>query len=166
MDTKMMAPTKTAVQDLVIERIFDAPKERLWKAWTDPEQMKRWWGPEEFTAPYAKIDFRVGGKYLFCMRSPEGKDYWSTGKYREIISMQKIVYIDSFADEKGKVVSADYYGMSADYPKEMLVTVTFEDLGGKTKQILRHVGFPDAENLEGARIGWSTSFEKLARVLK
>lgn len=68
--------------------------------------------------------------------------------------------------ENGNVVSADYCGKSAHIPKEMLVTATLEDLGGKTKQILRHVGFPDAENLEGARMGWSTSFDKLARALK
>jgi len=70
-----MTPTKTAVQELVMERILDAPRERVWKAGTDPEQMMRWWGPERFTAPVCKIDLRVGGKYHFCMRSPEGKDY-------------------------------------------------------------------------------------------
>jgi len=64
------------------------------------------------------------------------------------------------------VVSADYYGMSPDFPKELLVTVTFEDLGGKTKQTLKHVGFPPDEDLENVRSGWSTSFDKLARSLK
>src|SRR5207249_10001297 len=67
----------------------------------DPERAKRWWGPEGFTAPFIKIDLRVGGKYLFCMRSPDGKDYWSTGVYREIVPLQRIVSTDSFADEKG-----------------------------------------------------------------
>jgi uncharacterized protein YndB with AHSA1/START domain len=56
---------------LVIKRIFDAPRELLWKAWSDPEQMKRWWGPKGFTTPVCKIDFRVGGVYLYCMRSPQ-----------------------------------------------------------------------------------------------
>ena len=166
MESNLMTPTKTALQELVIERIFDAPRERVWKAWTDPAQMLRWWGPEKFTAPVIKIDFRVGGKSLSCMRSPEGQDYWSTGTYREIVPLQKIVTTDSFADEKGNVVGADYYGMSPDFPRELLVTVTFEDLGGKTKQTLRHAGFPPGEHLENARSGWSTSFDKLARSLK
>ncbi len=166
METKVMAPTKTPVRELVIERIFDAPRERVWKAWTDPEQMMRWWGPENFTAPVCKIDFRVGSKYHFCMRSPDSREYWSTGIYREIVPNRKIVYTDSFADEKGNVVSADYYGMSSDFPKELLVTVTLEDMGGKTKQILKHKGFPPGRHMDDARDGWSTSFDKLARSLK
>jgi uncharacterized protein YndB with AHSA1/START domain len=166
MESNLMTPTKIALQELVIERIFDAPRERVWKAWSDPEKMMRWWGPEHFTAPVIKIGFRVGGKSLSCMRSPDGQDYWSTGTYREIVPLQKIVTTDSFADENGNVVSADYYGMSPDLPKELLVMVTFEDLGGKTKQTLRHVGFPPGEDLENARSFWSTSFGKLAKSLK
>src|SRR6267378_2706264 len=60
---------------LVITRVFDAPREQVWNAWTDPEQFKKWWGPEHFTAPVSEIDLRVGGTYFNCMRSPDGKDY-------------------------------------------------------------------------------------------
>src|SRR5439155_1144130 len=70
---------------LVITRLFDAPRERLWQAWTDPEHVKRWWGPKGFTTPLCTIDLRVGGELLYCMRSPEGKDYWSKNVYREIV---------------------------------------------------------------------------------
>jgi uncharacterized protein YndB with AHSA1/START domain len=123
-------------RDLVIERIFDAPRELVWKAWTEPEQLMRWWGPKGFTAPAAEMDFRVGGKYLFAMRSPEfheGQVLWSTGVYREIVPFERIVCTDCFADERGNVVPATYYGMNADTPLEMLVTVTFEEHEGKTK---------------------------------
>ena len=123
----------TKDQELFITRIFDAPCKSVWKAWTEPDLVKRWWGPKGFTSPYCKIDLRVGGKFLYCMRSPEGKDYWSTGIYREIIPEERIVFSDSFADESGNVVPATQYGMSADFPLEMLVTVTFEEIGGKTK---------------------------------
>jgi len=75
----------SADRELVITRVFEAPRERVWKAWSDAERLKRWWGPKHFTAPVCKIDFRVGGSYLSCMRSPEGQDYWSTGAYREIV---------------------------------------------------------------------------------
>src|SRR2546426_2253062 len=78
MTSKMESQTRNE-KELRIVRVFDAPRERVWKAWTDPEQVKSWWGPRSFTAPFAKIDLRVGGKYLYCMRSPDGKDYWSTG---------------------------------------------------------------------------------------
>ena len=150
--------------ELVLTRTFDAPRELVWKAWTDPEQVRRWWGPKEFTAPFAEIDLRVGGRYLNCMRSPDGKDFWSTGVYREIVPMERIVCTDSFADEKGNVVPATHYGMGADVPMELLVTVTFEDLGGRTRLTLRHASFPP-EHAKDAEQGWSTSLDKLAQVL-
>ena len=153
---------------LVIERIFDAPRELVWKAWTEPEQVARWWGPKGFTSPAAEIDFRVGGKYLFAMRSPEyeeGRVLWSTGVYREIVPFERIVCTDSFADEKGNVVPATYYGMNADTPLEMLVTVTFEEHEGKTRLTLRHVGIPSGPDREGANQGWSQSFDNLAEYL-
>ncbi|MCL7413087.1 MAG: SRPBCC domain-containing protein [ANME-2 cluster archaeon] len=94
----------TEERELVITGIFDAPCEKVWKAWTDPESVKPWWGPKGFTSPVCKIDLRVGGKYLFSMRSPEGDDFWSTGVYREIVPLERIVATDSFADENGNVV--------------------------------------------------------------
>jgi uncharacterized protein YndB with AHSA1/START domain len=153
--------------DLVITRIFDAPRKLVWKAWTDPEHFKHWWGPKRFTCPACKMDLRVGGKYLWCMRSPEGKDYWSTGAFREIIPLERIVYTDSFADEKGTVVPASYYGLPGDnWELELLVTVTFEDLDGKTKMTLRHTGFPDGTMEKMAGTGWNESFDKLAELIK
>jgi uncharacterized protein YndB with AHSA1/START domain len=154
-------------QALVIERVFDAPRELVWKAWTEPELVMRWWGPKGFTAPAAEIDFRVGGKILFAMQSPdfnEGRPIWSTGVYREIVPLERIVMTDSFADEDGNVVPATHYGMGSDFPLEMLVTVTFEDLDGKTKMTLRHEGLP-AGDKDDAGVGWNESFDKLAASL-
>ena len=170
----MTVPTKTTTKgrgpaakgSVVITRIFDAPRERVWKAWTDPEQLKHWWGPKGFTTPVFRADLRVGGALLYCMRSPEGKDYWGTGVYREIVPVTRIVYTDTFADEKGNVVPATYYGMSSEIPLEMLVTVTFENQDGKTKMTLKHDGLPAGKDREGAQVGWSESFDKLAESLK
>jgi uncharacterized protein YndB with AHSA1/START domain len=159
------APATSAQQELVITRVFDAPRELVWKAWTEPEHMMRWSGPKGFTTPVCKIDFRVGGVFLNCMRSPEGQDYWSTGVYREIVPLERIVCTDSFADEKGNVVPATHYGMTDDVPLEMLVTVTFEDMDGKTRMTLRHEGLPAGEMSDGAGTGWNESFDKLAEFL-
>jgi uncharacterized protein YndB with AHSA1/START domain len=153
-------------QNVLITRIFDAPRELVWEAWTDPQHFKRWWGPKDYTCPFCEMDFRVGGKYLNCMRSPEGPEYWSTGVYREIVPNERLVFTDCFADEQGNVVPATHYGMSPDMPLEMLVIVTFEDLGGKTKMILEHMGIPVGPDSEGAQQGWSESFEKLAESLQ
>jgi len=150
---------------LIITRVFAAPSASVWQAWTEPETCKRWWGPKGFTCPVAKIDLRVGGRYLICMRSPEGKDYWSTGVYREIVPPERLVCTDSFADEKGKVVPATHYGMNVDFPLELLVTVTFEEQGGMTKFTLQHAGLPSGEDFDNCRVGWNESFDKLAELL-
>src|SRR5512143_289293 len=95
---------KPAEQAVVITRVFEAPRELVWKAWTECERLIRWWGPKGFTTPFCKTDLHVGGVYVNCMRSPDGKDYWSTGIYREIVPPKRIVCTDSFADEKGNIV--------------------------------------------------------------
>lgn len=155
-----------AERELIITRVFDAPRELVFKAWTEPERFKRWWGPKNFTAPVCTIDLRVGGRYLNCMRSSEGQDFWTTGVYREIVEPERIVYTDSFADEKGNPVPASHYGMTGEWPLETLVTVTFEEHEGKTKMTLRHVGMPSGEMSDMAGAGWSESFDKLAESLR
>jgi uncharacterized protein YndB with AHSA1/START domain len=155
------------MQDLVIERVFDAPRERLWKAWTDPEEVKKWWGPKGFTAPSIQTDLRVGGTNLWAMESPDGQVYWSTGTYREIVPLERIVITDSFADENGNVVPATHYGMPDDFPLEMEITITFEDAGeGRTKLTIRHAGMPATEVGQQAEGGWNESLDKLAAVVE
>lgn len=158
-------PNAQTAPDMTITRIFDAPRELVWKAWSDPEHLRRWWGPEHFTAPTCKVDFRVGGTYHFCMRSPEGQDFWSTGQYQEITPIERIVFTDSFADEFGNVVAPTYYGMGDDFPSELVVTVTFEALAGKTRMTMHHAGIPAGEHREAAQLGWNQSFDKLAASL-
>jgi uncharacterized protein YndB with AHSA1/START domain len=165
MATRKNPATGSAGPELVITRVFDAPRERVWKAWTEPELCMRWWGPKGFTCPVCRIDLRVGGTYFNCMRSPEGQDYWSTGVYREIVPPERVVCTDCFADEKGNIVPATHYGMSADFPLEMLVTVTFEEQDGKTRLTLKHAGLPPGKDMEDCREGWSQSFDKLAEVV-
>jgi uncharacterized protein YndB with AHSA1/START domain len=150
---------------LFIQRIFAASRDRVWNAWTDPDLIAQWWGPAGFTAPVIEVDLRAGGRYLFSMRSPVGQEFWSTGVYREIVPMERLVYTDSFADAEGNVVPASHYGMSGDWPQELLVTVTFEDHDGGTKMTLRHEGIPAGESLDMTEAGWNESLDKLAGVL-
>ncbi len=161
--------TKEDTRDLIIISLFDAPRELVWKAWTESERVMRWWGPKGFTSPVSKINLRVGGEYLNCMHSPDGKDYWSKGVFREIVAPERLVMTDSFADENGNTVPGSYYGMSKDFPLEMLITVIFEELdgdNGKTKITLRHSGMPSGADSEGAGQGWNESFDKLAEYLE
>jgi uncharacterized protein YndB with AHSA1/START domain len=154
-------------KELTITRILDAPRELVWKAWTEPERVKRWWGPKAFTTPVAEIGLRVGGRSFSCMRSPEGKDFCGVGVYQEIIKPQRLVVTDSFADEKGNVVPASYYGMEGDWTNA-LITVTLDKLDGKTKLTLEHTGIAGISptDFDGMKQGWNESFDKLAEYLE
>ncbi len=146
--------------ELIIKREFNAPKEVIWKAWTEPEHCKKWWGPRNYTSPVCKIDIRIGGKYLSSMRSDDGVENWSTGVYREIIPSKKLVFTDSFSDDKGNPVPASHYNMQGNWPMELLVTVEFEEQDGKTEMTLTHEGLPE-EMKDMCRDGWNESFDKL-----
>lgn len=150
---------------LVIDRVFNAPRELVFKAWTEPERMMQWWGPKGFTCPVCRIDLRPGGHYLSCMRSPEGKDYWSTGVYREIIEPERITCTDCFADENGNVVSPQEYGMSADWPREATIMALFLEEDGETKLMLRHWPMPAGKERDMCNQGWNESLDKLADYL-
>lgn len=151
-------------KELLVTRAFDTSREHVWNAWTDSESFMKWWGPKHFTCPFCSIDFKVGGKYLNCMLSRDGKDFWSTGIYKEIVPMKRIVYTDSFSDEKGNVVPATHYGMEG-FPLELEVTVTFEEFEGGTKMSLSHIGIPAGKMAEMTKKGWNESFDKLEKML-
>lgn len=159
-----MTTAKSTEQELVITRVFDAPRERVFKAWTEPEYFARWWGPEGYTTPHCTIDLRPGGKWHCCMRSPEGEDIWCGGVYREIVAPERIVCTDYFADEEGGMVEPSHYGMG-DWPTEVLMTITFEEQDGRTKLTV-HQGVPMAlAEKMGAPTGWNSSFDCLDEYL-
>jgi uncharacterized protein YndB with AHSA1/START domain len=100
-----------------------------------------------------------------CMRSPEGREVWTKGVFREIVVPERIVLTDSFADAEGNVVSPTHYGMSPDWPLETLLTVTFDEQAGKTKVTLRHAGIPSGSERDGTQQGWLETVDRLAEYL-
>ena len=151
----MTERTTNLLENLEITRIFDAPRKLVWKAWTDPEIVMQWWGPKGFTSPACKIDFRVGGQYLYCMRTPDGHEGWSGGEYIEIIAQEKIVSALFYADQNGRVESADKNDV------EVRDVVTFEDLGnGQTKLIFKRSHWDEGED-----IGMIEILDKMAAVV-
>ncbi len=147
---------------LTISRTFNLPLGTVWKAWSDAEMMKKWWGPEEYTCPDCSNDFRVGGKFLASMQGKDGKKMWSTGTYKEILAMKRIVNTDSFSDSEGNIVSASNYDMPGEWNDELLVTFEFEEENGKTNLKLQHEGLP-AEMMEDCRKGWQSSLDKIEK---
>lgn len=155
--------TAQAQRAIVITRVFAAPREFVWKAWTEPEHFARWYGPKGFTTPVCRIDLRVGGKYLNCMRSPAGQDFWSTGVFREVVAPERLVMTASVADKDGNVVPS--YEMPADWPVKTQISVTFEEDDGRTKVTLKHLGMPAGKGRDMAEVGWNEALDKLADVL-
>lgn len=152
-----------------IERILDAPRQLVWNAWTTPELVMQWWGPDYFTSPSCKIDLRVGGHFVYCMRGPDGTDYWNGGIYRELVPIERMVCSIWFSNEGGEFVDPTAYGFDPIFPKEQHQTVTFEDLGEKTKLTIEYeVGSKEILDILDKiqmRQGWETSLDKLARAL-
>lgn len=151
-------PIAEKQKTISIKRTFNLPLNTVWKAWSEPESFKKWWGPKEYTCPDCTIDFKVGGKFLASMQGEDGKKIWSTGTYKEIIPQKKIVVTDSFADSTGKIVPASFYNMP-EMELELLVTVEFEEVDGKTNLSLQHVGI-SPEMYDECIKGWQSSLDK------
>jgi len=159
-----VATNRTAAEGLVIERVFDAPRELLFRAWTEPEHFARWYGPEGFTTPHCSMDVKVGGKLHFCMRHEQMRDMWHAGVYQVIDPPGRLAFSVFFSDEAGNKVAPSEYGVDASFPDETTVSLIFEELGpGKTRMTMHH-SIPST--MAGhAGDGWNQSFDRLAAYL-
>lgn len=145
--------TMTADRALTITRLLDAPSALVFRLWTQPEHLVRWWGPRDFTVPSCRIDVRPGGSYRICIRSAEGKDYWMEGVYREVTAPERLVFTFTWL---GDHTAAGH---------EMLVTVTFAAEGERTRMTFHQAEFPSVEERDGHEAGWSECFDRLAAYL-
>ncbi|HEU5352045.1 MAG TPA: SRPBCC domain-containing protein [Terracidiphilus sp.] len=163
----MTENTVSETERMVVTRVFDAPRELVWKAWTDPKYVMQWWGPKGFTAPFCEMDFRVGGKFLFCMRSPDGWEGWNAGEYHEIVPHEKIVFSMYFSDAKGNKVDAAEYGIEHEAAEDVYDVVLFEDIGnGQSK--LTFIGNETMQNaIESGQVeGCKQTLDKVATVVE
>jgi uncharacterized protein YndB with AHSA1/START domain len=160
-------------QDLVVTRIVDAPVELVWKAWTEPKRVMRWWGPKDYTSPSCKIDLREGGKYIFCMRAPKdqgGQDMYTAGVYKKIVPMERLEFTQGMADKDGNSIDPAQLGMQPDFPKEMRMEVVFKTKKcDMTELTIKHYDWPVSDGGQMyvyALAGWHQSVDKLAESLK
>lgn len=157
-------------RDLVVSRVFAAPIALVWKAWTEPEFIMRWWGPDYFTCPSAKIDFREAGTSLVCMRAPKefgGQDFYNTWAYQKIVPLERIEFIQNLSDKNGKPIDPTSVGMPADFPADVRTVVTFQDLGkSKTQLTVTEYGMPTADTELGknAELGLNQTIDKMAAI--
>ncbi len=139
--------TKSTARELIITRIFDAPRALVFEAWTKPEHMVHWFCPNGFTLPVCEMDFRTGGNYRICMRASDGNEHYAHGTYREVVTAERIVWTSAFEDLPGS---------------EILTTVTFADHDGKTKITVHQTFSFESDRTRGARQGWTETLEHLA----
>ena len=146
-----MVANVTTLPSLSMTRTFTAPRERVFQAWTDPEELKKWWGPGGYSTPTAEVDLKVGGSYRFGMKPPEGEVFFLSGEYREIRSPEKLVYTWRWEG-------------SEDHPEETLVTVEFRDRGEITEVVVTHEKFRDEEQCHQHEVGWAGCLDRLPAV--
>ena len=154
-------------KQIEVSRIFNAPVEMVWKVWTDPELVKRWWGPKHFTAPVAEIDFRVGGKSLVSMRAPQefgGQEHYSIWEYVEIIEHISIEFIQRISNENGEPIPPATVGLPEDFPLAVNTLVTFKIIdSNKTEmRIMEQAEFGSISNF--AQLGLEQTMEKIVAI--
>ncbi len=156
------------IRDLVFTRVFDAPVERVWKAWTDAEDVKYWWGPDRFTAPLARLEVRPGGTSLVCMRAPAefgGQDMYSTWHYRDVVPLQRLVYLHNLADADGRTLDPVTLGLPPDFPQDVRNTITFKALSPtRTELTVTEHDWPVGQMREMSRLGMEQCLDKMARL--
>ena len=147
------APATSPERTLVIERVFDAPRELVWKAWTDPEQAMRWWGPKGFTSPRIESDLRVGGRYRIAMQPPEGELFYLTGEFREVDPPNRLAYTFRWEDPDPD-------------DRETVVTISLRAVGESTELVLDQGLFATQARYDLHHAGWTDGLVRLDEALR
>lgn len=159
--------TKAPAFEFFIRRAFNAPRARVWKAWTEEKSLGQWWGPKDFEVVSAKLDLKPGGIFHYLLRSPEGQEMWGKLIFREIVPQERLVFIVSFSDAEGGL---SRHPLHEGWPLAILSTVTFADVGpGRTEITVRWVAHEatDAERevfeegKDSMTAGWTGTFDRL-----
>jgi uncharacterized protein YndB with AHSA1/START domain len=146
-----MAPIIAPAQRvLTLTRVFQAPRELVWAAWTDARHATQWWGPRHHPATHLEIDARVGGRWRGCLKGADGRELWQGGVFREVVEPGRLVFT---------------FAWDADGGFENLVTITFADEDGRTRMEFRQEPFVSADEREGHSEGWTNSFDRLDEAL-
>ena len=162
--------TDSNKHDLVITRVFDAPVEQVWNAWSNPELIMGWWGPTGFTSPSADLDFREGGTSLVCMRAPKefgGQDMYNTWAYTKIVPMEQIDFIQNLADKDGNKLDPSSMGFPSEFPQDQRTLLTFKALGDtQTELTVTEFAWTVGQMMEMSKMGMEQCLDKMEVVLK
>ena len=154
MSASLKPPALETDDELIIEREFDAPRAAVFKAWTDAAALAVWFCPEGCDAPFQRFDPRVGGSYRVCLRGKEsGTEWWMQGEFLEIVPPERIVLTHNWDDDARRP------------DEDSVITVRFEDIGGRTRMHFHQVRFVSVEERDSHRGGWSSCFNRLQEML-
>lgn len=152
-----MTPSTTRLvtePELRLTRMFDAPRQLVWDAWTRPEHLERWQGaPEGMTVTLVEKDLRPGGRFKLCMRAPDGAEYWLQGEYLEVVPPELLVFTHTWMDAAGQP------------GKATVVRMTFDAWGRKTEVTLHQTGFASEGARDGHEQGWGSTLDRLGDYL-
>jgi uncharacterized protein YndB with AHSA1/START domain len=154
-------------KEVKVTRIYNAPVELVWKTWTDPELVMRWWGPDKFTCPSAKMDFREGGISVVSMKYPKemgGGEMYSIWHYKNIDPLKRIEFIQNLADKNGNKMNPTHLGMPPDFPEDIRTVVTFKKLGANKTEMTVTEYADMGQTSEFARIGLEQCLDKIGRI--
>jgi uncharacterized protein YndB with AHSA1/START domain len=155
--------TQTKTRDIVVTRRFNTPVANVWKAWSDPDAVMRWWGPASFTAPICKLDFREGGTTLVCMRAPDGQEFYNTWTYRKIVPMAEIEFVMNFADVEGTRKTPGEVGLPPTIPQDVRHRITFAAVDSTTTEMtVTEYGYTDDQVVEMSKLGLEQCIDKMA----
>lgn len=165
-----MTQDNQATRNMTFTQTFDAPVERVWKQWSESENVMRWWGPKGFTSPLAKMDFREGGVSLVCMRAPKefgGMDMYNTWSYKKIVPHERIEFVLNFCDKDGNKLDPAKMGLPPGIPQDVPHVITFKTVGdNKTEMTVIEYGYTLDEAVELSRAGLKECLDKMAESLK
>jgi uncharacterized protein YndB with AHSA1/START domain len=150
---------------MLITRVFDAPREIVFRAWIDPEQLGHWFAPRGCTVLFQTIDPREGGEFHFCIGSPNGRASWCKGAYRELVAPERMVFTMVAADENGAATGPAEVGMNPPWPRETIVTATFAEVCGKTQVTFRRSVAESSAERTRALASWLEMFDRLGEEL-
>lgn len=155
--------------NMALTRVFNAPVEAVWKAWSDSEQVKRWWGPQGFTCPLARMDFREGGTSLVCMRAPAefgGQDLYNTWTYTRIVPVRMLEFVQNFADADGNPIAPESVGLPPDIPHTVRHVIAFRQIDdNQTEMTVTEYGYAQEQTVEMSRAGMAQCLDKMAATL-
>jgi uncharacterized protein YndB with AHSA1/START domain len=158
--------TELIRKDVVVTRLFDAPVERVWRAFTEDAEVMKWWGPQGFTSPAAKMDVRPGGVSLVCMRSPQGQDMWMTWAYTKVEPLRRLDYVQNLSDEHGNRIDPAAMGMGPEFPRDVATVVTLTPRGDKTEMKIVEDTTTTEFMHEMSRVGLEQCMDKMAASFK